>query len=161
MRQKAANRQTYLKAYANQQRKIAKTEAYIRKNKAGTRAKSAKSRQRQLDRMDVLNPPKNNRKAKFEFPYVATASNLLLQTQDLVIGYDQALVKSAFNFSVGGNEKVAITGFNGIGKTTLLKTLLGKLKPIYGSYELSVTAKLAYFKKVLAWPNKKMTPLKY
>ena len=161
MRQKAANRETYLKAYANQQRKIAKTEAYIRKNKAGTRAKSAKSREKQLARMDVLTPPKNNRRAKFEFPYVATASNLLLQTQDLVIGYDQALVKSAFNFSVGGDEKVAITGFNGIGKTTLLKTLLGQLKPIYGSYDLSVTAKLAYFKQDLTWPNNNMTPLQY
>lgn len=161
LRQKAANRETYLKAYANQQRKIAKTEAYIRKNKAGTRAKSAKSREKQLARMDVLTPPKNNRKARFEFPYVATASNLLLQTQDLVIGYDHALVKSAFNFSVGGDEKVAITGFNGIGKTTLLKTLLGQLKPIYGSYELSVTAKLAYFKQDLTWPNSNMTPLQY
>lgn len=161
MRQKAANRETYLKAYANQQRKIAKTEAYIRKNKAGTRAKSAKSREKQLARMDVLTPPKNNKKANFEFPYSATASNLLLQTQDLVIGYDHALVKSAFNFSVGGNEKVAITGFNGIGKTTLLKTLLGQLKPIYGGFDLSVTAKLAYFKQDLAWPNNNMTPLQY
>ncbi|MDF7638277.1 ABC-F family ATP-binding cassette domain-containing protein [Lactobacillus sp. ESL0791] len=161
LRQKAANRETYLKAYANQQRKIQKTEAYIRKNKAGTRSKSAKSREKQLERMDILQPPKNNRQARFDFPYVETASNLLLQTQDLVIGYDQALVKEAFNFSVGGNEKVAITGFNGIGKTTLLKTLLGQLKPIYGSYDLSVTAKIAYFKQDLVWPNNNMTPLQY
>lgn len=160
-RQKAANRETYLKAYANQQRKIAKTEEYIRKNKAGTRAKSAKSREKQLARMDILNPPKNNKKAKFDFPYVATASNLLLQTQDLVIGYDQALVKTAFNFSVGGSEKVAITGFNGIGKTTLLKTLLGQIKPIYGNFDLSITAKLAYFKQDLTWPNGNMTALQY
>lgn len=95
------------------------------------------------------------------FPYVDTASNLLLQTQDLVIGYDQALVKSAFNFSVGNGEKVAVTGFNGIGKTTLLKTLLGKLKPIYGNFELSSTAKLGYFQQDLVWPNKNMTPLQY
>ena len=161
MRQKAQDRETYLKAYQNQQRKIAKTEAYIRKNKAGTRAKSARSRQKQLDRMEKLTPPQNNKRAKFDFPYVATASNLLLQTQDLVIGYDRALVKHAFNFSVGGNEKVAVTGFNGIGKTTLLKTLLGKLKPVYGNFELSATAKLAYFKQDLAWPNKNMTPLQY
>lgn len=161
LRQKEANRETYLKAYANQQRKIAKTEAYIRKNKAGSRSKSAKSREKQLAKMDILTPPKGNHKAKFDFPYVATASNLLLQTQDLVIGYDHALVKSAFNFSVGGNEKVAITGFNGIGKTTLLKTLLGEIKPIYGNYELSVTAKLAYFKQDLAWPNNNMTALQY
>lgn len=161
LKQKQANRETYLKAYANQQRKIAKTEAYIRKNKAGTRAKSAKSREKQLARMDILTPPKNNRKAKFEFPYVATASNLLLQTQDLVIGYDHALIKSAFNFSVGGDEKVAVTGFNGIGKTTLLKTLLGQIKPIYGNFELSVTAKMAYFQQDLVWPNKNMTPLQF
>lgn len=161
MRQKEANRQTYMKAYANQQRQIAKTEAYIRKNKAGTRAKSARSRQKQLDRMEILPPPQNGKKAKFDFPYVETASNLLLQTQDLVIGYDQALVKEAFNFSVGNGEKVAITGFNGIGKTTLLKTLLGQIPPIYGGFDLSATAKLAYFKQDLTWPNQNMTPLQY
>ncbi|MGN1407047.1 ABC-F family ATP-binding cassette domain-containing protein [Lactobacillus sp.] len=161
LRQKEANRQTYLKAYANQQRQIAKTEAYIRKNKAGTRAKSARSRQKQLDRMEILTPPQNGKKAKFDFPYVETASNLLLQTQDLVIGYDQALVKEAFNFSVGNGEKVAITGFNGIGKTTLLKTLLGQIPPIYGGFDLSATAKLAYFKQDLTWPNQNMTPLQY
>ncbi|QJD73016.1 ABC-F family ATP-binding cassette domain-containing protein [Lactobacillus acetotolerans] len=161
LRQKNANRDTYMKAYANQQRKITKTKAYIRKNKAGSRSKSAKSREKQLAHMDVLNPPKNNRKVRFEFPYVATASNLLLQTQNLVIGYDKPLVKEPFNFSVGGDEKVAITGFNGIGKTTLLKTLLGQLKPIKGSYELSVTAKIAYFKQDLAWPNNNMTALQY
>ncbi|BDR61053.1 ABC-F family ATP-binding cassette domain-containing protein [Lactobacillus xylocopicola] len=161
MRQKSANRETYQKAFSNQQRKIAKTEAYIRKNKAGTRSKSAKSRERQLSKLEVLSPPKGNRRPRFEFPYVETASNLLLQTQDLVIGYDQALVKEAFNFSVGGSEKVAITGFNGIGKTTLLKTLLGQLEPIFGTFELSTTAKVAYFKQDLSWPNKNMTPLQY
>ncbi|MDO4912573.1 MAG: ABC-F family ATP-binding cassette domain-containing protein [Lactobacillus sp.] len=161
LKQKAANRETYLKAYANQQRKIAKTEAYIRKNKAGTRAKSAKSREKQLARMDVLNPPKQNKRANFEFPYVATASNLLLQTSDLVIGYDQPLVKAPFNFSVGGNEKVAITGFNGIGKTTLLKTLLKKIPAISGEFDLSVTAKLAYFKQDLRWPNQNMTAIQF
>ncbi|MCO6527383.1 MAG: ABC-F family ATP-binding cassette domain-containing protein [Lactobacillus sp.] len=161
MKQKAANRETYLKAYTNQQRKIAKTEAYIRKNKAGTRAKSAKSRERQLAKLEVLNPPKGNRHVQFEFPYVATAANLLLQTQDLVIGYDRPLVKQAFNFSLGGNEKVAITGFNGIGKSTLLKTLLGKLPAISGHFEISVATKIAYFKQDLTWPNNNMTPLQY
>ena len=161
LRQKEADRESYLKAYANQQRKIQKTEAYIRKNKAGSRSKSAKSREKQLAKMEILTPPQNNKKAHVLFPYVDTASNLLLQTQDLVIGYEQALVKSAFNFSVGNGEKVAVTGFNGIGKTTLLKTLLGKLKPIYGNFELSSTAKLAYFQQDLAWPNKNMTPLQY
>lgn len=161
LRQKEADRESYLKAYANQQRKIQKTEAYIRKNKAGSRSKSAKSREKQLDKMDILTPPQNNRKASFEFPYVSTASNLLLQTRDLVIGYDKALIKKAFNFSVANGEKIAVTGFNGIGKTTLLKTLLGDLKPIYGDFELSSTAKLAYFQQDLTWPNKNMTPLQY
>ena len=161
LRQKEADRESYLKAYANQQRKIKKTEAYIRKNKAGSRSKSAKSREKQLSKIDILTPPQNNKRAHVQFPYVATASNLLLQTQDLVIGYEEPLVKAAFNFSVGNGEKVAVTGFNGIGKTTLLKTLLGQLKPIKGSFDLSTTAKLAYFKQDLTWPNKNMTPLQY
>ena len=161
LRQKEADRESYLKAYANQQRKIKKTEAYIRKNKAGSRSKSAKSREKQLSKMNILTPPQNNKRAHVQFPYVATASNLLLQTQNLIIGYDNPLVKAAFNFSVGNGEKVAVTGFNGIGKTTLLKTLLGQLKPIKGNFELSATAKLAYFKQDLTWPNKNMTPLQY
>ena len=161
LRQKEADRESYLKAYANQQRKIKKTEAYIRKNKAGSRSKSAKSREKQLSKMEILAPPQNNKRAHVQFPYVATASNLLLQTQNLVIGYDEALVNAAFNFSVGNGEKVAVTGFNGIGKTTLLKTLLGQLSPIKGSFDLSTTAKLAYFKQDLSWPNKNMTPLQY
>ena len=161
LRQKEADRESYLKAYANQQRKIKKTEAYIRKNKAGSRSKSAKSREKQLSKMNILTPPQNNKRAHVQFPYVATASNLLLQTQNLIIGYDNPLVKAAFNFSVGNGEKVAVTGFNGIGKTTLLKTLLGQLKPIKGDFELSATAKLAYFKQDLTWPNKNMTPLQY
>ncbi len=86
LRQKEADRESYLKAYANQQRKIQKTEAYIRKNKAGSRSKSAKSREKQLAKMEILTPPQNNKKAHVLFPYVDTASNLLLQTQDLVIG---------------------------------------------------------------------------
>ncbi|MCH3905099.1 MAG: ATP-binding cassette domain-containing protein [Lactobacillus sp.] len=162
MKQKEADRQTYLKAYANQQRKIAKTEAYIRKNKAGSRAKSARSREKQLARMDRLTIPQHDHHAHFEFPYVDTASNLLLETRDLVIGYQgKPLVKHAFNFSVGANEKVAVTGFNGIGKTTLLKTLLGQLTPVAGDFELSTTVKMTYFQQDLVWPNKNMTPLQY
>lgn len=161
LKQKEANRETYLKAFENQQAKIEKTEAYIRKFKAGTRSKSAQSRVKQLNRMERLDPPKINKAATFSFPYTDTVSRILLQTQDLVIGYDKALVEEAFNFSVGNGEKVAITGFNGIGKSTLLKTLLGELKPIYGGFDINRTTKIAYFKQDLKWDNGNMTPFQF
>lgn len=162
LKQKEANRETYLRAYENQRAKIEKTEAYIRKFKAGSRSKSAQSRVKQLNRMDKMDPPKQNKTSNFEFPYVETASNILLQTQDLVIGYNnEALVQSAFNFSVGNGEKVAITGFNGIGKSTLLKTILGEIPAIYGGYDINQTAKIAYFKQDLNWENGNMTPFQF
>ncbi len=163
LRQKAANRQSYLKAYANQQRKIEKTQAYIRKNKAGTRSKSAKSREKQLEKMTVLTPPTAHAQARFNFPVIETASNLLLQTSDLVIGYEaeKPIVKTPFNFSVGNGEKVAVTGFNGIGKSTLIKTLLGFIPALSGDFEMSATVKTAYFEQDLRWPNANMTPLQF
>ncbi|KRK37755.1 ABC transporter ATPase [Amylolactobacillus amylotrophicus DSM 20534] len=111
--------------------------------------------------MERLDPPKINKAATFSFPYTETVSRILLQTQDLVIGYDKALVEEAFNFSVGNGEKVAITGFNGIGKSTLLKTLLGELKPIYGGYDINRTTRIAYFKQDLKWDNGNMTPFQF
>lgn len=162
LKQKEANKESYLRAFENQQAKILKTEAYIRKFKAGTRSKSAQSRVKQLNRMDKMDPPKINKTSNFEFPYLPTVSRILLQAQDLVIGYDgHALVSEAFNFSVGNDEKVAITGFNGIGKSTLLKTVLGQIPAIYGGYDLNQTAKLGYFKQDLNWENGNATPFQF
>lgn len=161
LRQKAANQATYQKEYEKQQREVSKLKKYIQKNKAGTRSKSAKSREKQLDKMAILKPLSNNKSAVLNFPFVDTASQMLAETNDLVIGYDKPLLQQALNFSIGRDEKIVIQGFNGIGKSTLIKTLLGQIPPISGSVKLSQTIAVTYFKQELAWPNDNMTPLQY
>ncbi|MBA1392984.1 ABC-F family ATP-binding cassette domain-containing protein, partial [Lactobacillus sp. XV13L] len=99
LRQKAANRRTYLKTYAAQQKKITKTQAYIQKNKAGSRSKSAKSREKQLAKMTVLAPPANRIKPNFSFPYITSNSQIILETNNLRIGYQQPLLQQELNFS--------------------------------------------------------------
>ncbi|KRK64146.1 drug resistance ABC transporter ATPase [Companilactobacillus tucceti DSM 20183] len=159
MKQKAANKETYMKAYVKQQEKISKTKAYIRKFKAGTRSKSAKSREKQLAHMDVLTPPGNKKIASFNFPYQEIpSSRMVLEANDLKIGYDEPLFDQKLNFSIVSGEKMVIKGFNGIGKSTLIKTLLDIIKPIEGNYEFSEVVKIGYFKQDLVWKNKMATP---
>lgn len=159
-KQKADNRRTYLKAYANQQKKIAKEEAYIRKFKAGSRSKSAKSREKQLSHLEIMGPPENRVIPQIVFPYEITPnSTMLMEVNDLVIGYDAPILKQKVNFSISAGEKLVLKGFNGIGKSTLIKTLIGKLAPIDGQFEKSSIVKVGYFKQDLKWANKFATPL--
>lgn len=159
LRQKAADQRTYLKAYASQQKKIAKTQAYIQKNKAGSRSKSARSREKQLARMDKLTPPANRQIAQFNFPYVTSKANVILEANNLVIGYQQPLLAQPLNFSVAMGEKVVIKGFNGIGKTTLLKTIQGLLPALDGEVELAATITSAYYEQSLYWSAPLASPL--
>ena len=132
MRQKEADHETYLKAFAKQQETIKKTEAFIRKFKAGTRATMAKSREKQLARMDKLTPPGTRSKAHLAFPYAPVNRQILVDVNDLVVGYDKPLLQP-MNFSVAKDQIIAFEGFNGVGKSTLLKTLLGLLPAISGN----------------------------
>ena len=159
LRQKAANQQTYLKSYVSQQKKIAKTQAYIQKNRAGSRSKSAKSREKQLSKMKVLAPPTNRNKPNFSFPYLDNTSQIVLEVNDLKIGYQQPLLQKELNFSVAMGEKVVITGFNGIGKTTLIRTILNQIPSLGGSVRLAQTAKVAYYQQDLLWPHPLVTPI--
>ena len=87
---------------------------------------------------------------------------VLVTAKNLNYAYQsEELWKSPLSFVIQSGDRIHLKGANGSGKTTLLKTLLGKLKPIYGNFELSSTAKLAYFQQDLVWPNKNMTPLQY
>jgi ATPase subunit of ABC transporter with duplicated ATPase domains len=158
--QKKLNKEAYLKQYHAQQAKIEKTEAYIRKYKAGNRATMAKSRQKQLDRMERLTPPGSLLQPQLTFPYQPLVASLALMTEQLVIGYDQPLL-APLNLSIHTGEKVAIKGFNGIGKSTLIKTLTEKIPPISGEFHYPTNTKIAYFSQDLAWENDYLTPLSY
>jgi ATPase subunit of ABC transporter with duplicated ATPase domains len=158
--QKELNKETYLKQYHAQQTKIEKTEAYIRKYKAGNRATMAKSRQKQLDRMERLAPPGSLLQPQLTFPYQPLVASLALMTEQLVIGYDQPLL-APLNLSIHTGEKVAIKGFNGIGKSTLIKTLTEKIPALSGEFHYPANTKVAYFSQDLTWENAYLTPLSY
>ncbi|WP_125582924.1 ABC-F family ATP-binding cassette domain-containing protein [Lacticaseibacillus suibinensis] len=160
MRQKEADHDTYMKAYEKQQTEIKKQEAFIRKFKAGTRSTMAKSREKQLARMTKLTPPGNRAHAKLVFPYQEVQSRILIDVTDLLVGYDQPLL-APINFSVAKDEVIALEGFNGIGKTTLLRSILGELPTLGGSVEIADNVKFAYFEQELNWAVPKQTPLQF
>ena len=81
-----------------------------------------------------------------------------LKIHGLEIGYDKVLLPK-ITFEVKSGEKVVITGFNGIGKSTLLKTLMGRIPSISGNFKFADYVSLAYFEQDLIWTNPESTPL--
>ncbi|MBS4189497.1 ABC-F family ATP-binding cassette domain-containing protein [Bacillus sp. FJAT-49705] len=158
LRQKEHLRQDYIRRYNAQQRKIEKTEEYIRKNIAGNNSKIAKGRRKQLERIERIAPPTFTHKPSIQFDEVPISSHTILTVKDLEVGYESALLPK-LNFSVMGGQKLIITGFNGIGKSTLLKTLVGRISAISGYFRFSDQIKMRYYEQDLNWDNGAMTPL--
>lgn len=158
IKQKELKKEVQLKAYEKQRRQIEKDEAYIRKNKAGTRAAMAKSRQKRLDKMDRLTPPSDNLQANFSFPYIELLSSEILQVNKLSVGYDKPLL-SPVTFSMSHGEKIVLKGFNGAGKSTLIKSILGQIKTFGGTAKFVDAAIINYFTQELVWDDPTKTPL--
>lgn len=122
-------------AYEKQQKEIERLEDFIARNKARVATTNmAKSRQKQLDKMDLIEKTREKPKPVFKFKEARLPGRFLLQASDLVIGYDAPLTQP-LNLALERNRKVAVRGVNGLGKTTLLRTLLGMLVPYTGSVE--------------------------
>lgn len=128
-----------LKAYEKQRRQIEKDEAYIRKNKAGTRSTMAKSRQKRLDKLERIDPPSDNLQAHFKFPYIELLSASTLTVSGLSVGYETPLL-SPVTFSMSHGQKVVLKGFNGVGKSTLIKSILGIIPSFPDPFTLSIPA---------------------
>lgn len=119
-------------AYQKQQKEIDRLEDFIARNKARVATSNmAKSRQKKLDKMDIIELSKEKPKPNFQFTESRTPGKLLFKSDNLVIGYESALTRQV-NFELERGKKIVIKGANGIGKSTLLKTLLGELKPFHG-----------------------------
>lgn len=134
-------------AYKKQQKEIADLEDFIARNKARIATTNmAKSRQKKLDKMDVIELNKEKPKPTFRFDYSRAPGKYVIEADDLVIGYDKALTKP-LNFHVERGKKIALRGVNGLGKSTLLKTMLGVIQPISGTVKLDYYAEPAYFEQ--------------
>lgn len=143
------NKKNLESAYNRQQVEIAKLEDFVARNKARVATRNmAHSRQKKLDKMEkiVLNVEKP--KPSFEFKAARSSSRLIVQANDYVIGYDKPLSKP-FKFSLEKGQKVALVGSNGLGKTTLLKSILGMIEPISGTLEQGEFLHIGYFEQEL------------
>lgn len=133
--------------YEAQQREIKNLEDFIARNKARVATRNmANSRQKKLDKMEILEKPKEKIKPTFVFEYGTTPGRILYEAHDLVIGYDTPLSKP-INLVIERGQKIAIIGANGIGKSTLLKSLVGINKPLSGSIYQNPAIELGYFEQ--------------
>ncbi|WP_017725888.1 ABC-F family ATP-binding cassette domain-containing protein [Halalkalibacterium ligniniphilum] len=126
------NKNQHLQAYQKQQDFIKKQEEFISKNKARySTTGRAKSRQKQLDRMERIDRPEAAMKPTFEFKEARASSRYVFEGEEVEIGYTHPLLPK-LSITIERGEKIAVTGCNGVGKSTLLKTILGKIRPLSG-----------------------------
>ena len=141
-------------AYRRQQQEISELKDFVARNKARVSTRNmAMSRQKKLDKMDVIELAAEKPKPEFHFRYGRTPGRMLFETHDLVTGYDEPLSKP-LNLSMERGQKIAITGTNGIGKTTLLKSILGLIPSLSGSCELGENLQIGYFEQEVRGDNR-------
>ena len=134
-------------AYNKQQKEIADLKDFVARNKARVATRNmAMSRQKKLDKMDVIELSGEKPKPEFHFKEARTPGRYIFTTSDLVIGYDEPL-SSPLNLSMERGQKIALIGANGIGKTTLLKSILGLIPPLSGSVEQGDYLSIGYFEQ--------------
>lgn len=134
-------------AYKRQQQEIAQLQDFVARNKARVSTRNmAMSRQKKLDKMDVIELAKEKPKPEFHFQAARASGKMIFETKDLVIGYDDPLTRP-LNISMERGERIALVGANGIGKTTLLKSILGLIKPFSGSVTLGDYQYIGYFEQ--------------
>lgn len=140
-------------AYVRQQKEIANLKDFVARNKARVATRNmAMSRQKKLDKMDIIELDAEKPKPQFTFLTARTPGRVLFETKDLIIGYEDPLSRP-INFLMERKQKIILTGANGIGKTTLLKSLLGLIEPISGSVEGDDYLELGYFEQEKSQDN--------
>ncbi len=149
-------KQSQLKAaYNKQQKEIADLKDFVARNKARVATRNmAMSRQKKLDKMDMIELAAEKPKPQFNFKMARTPGRYLVETHDLVIGYEEPL-SSPLNLQMERGEKVVLTGANGIGKTTLLKSILGLIPSLEGNVELGDYLEIGYFEQESDQENKR------
>lgn len=134
-------------AYEKQQKEIADLQDFIARNKARVATTNmAKSRQKKLDKMDIIEKTHEKPKPIFAFQSARTPGRVVISGENLVLGYDEPLTKPV-SVLVERNKKIAIRGVNGLGKSTLLKTLLKMIPPVAGTVEHDQFLEVGYFEQ--------------
>ena len=143
--QKEIQMATMEAAYEAQQEYIARTEAYIRRFKAGIKSKMARGRQSQLNRLERVEGPERIEEFELRLPPAPESAERVLVLEELSVGYGENVLLKDINLVLRKGEKTALLGPNGAGKTTLLKTILGELSPVTGKAKIGNRVKIGYF----------------
>ncbi len=140
-------------AYKKQQQEIAELEDFVARNKARVATRNmAMSRQKKLDKMELIEMAREKPKPEFNFKEGRTAGRLIFETKDLVIGYDEPLSKP-LNLMMERGQKIALIGANGLGKTTLLRSIMGEIKSVSGEVDLGDNLQIGYFEQEIKERN--------
>ena len=135
------------KHYEQQQKKIAKLEDFVNRNivRAST-TKRAQARRKQLEKMDRMDRPEtDDRSIHFHFHSDKDSGNEVLDVDRAVVGYNDQKLAGPLSFSVRKPQRVGIIGPNGIGKSTLLKSILDRIPLISGSIKLGANLQIGYY----------------
>ncbi|WP_249872355.1 ABC-F family ATP-binding cassette domain-containing protein [Oceanobacillus saliphilus] len=147
------NKNQHINAYEKQQEYIKKQEEFIAKNKARySTTGRAKSRQKQLSRMERIDRPETAMKPTFSFKESRGSSRYVFEAEDLEIGYDQPLFPK-LTTEIERGDRIAVVGSNGVGKSTLLKTILGKIDPLGGKRMLGDFLFPSYYEQEVQAPS--------
>ncbi|KRM04699.1 ABC transporter, ATP-binding protein [Lactobacillus kitasatonis DSM 16761 = JCM 1039] len=137
-------------AYEKQQAEIKKDEEFIQKNLVrATTTKRAQSRRKKLEKIDRIKPPKHKNKVRIHFSSERPSGKEVLILNDLTIGYPDKTMVNDISFQVNKGDRVAVIGPNGIGKSTLLKTIMKQLKPQGGSIKYGASLDIGYYDQEL------------
>lgn len=144
---KSALYEQEMKRYEKQQDEIAKLEDFVQKNIArASTTKRAQSRRKQLDRMELLTRPLGDSKsASFHFDIEKQSGNDVLQVRDATIGYDGEPIIEHVTMRLTRGDSVALVGPNGIGKSTLLKSIVNKLQLLHGDVAFGSNVSVGYY----------------
>lgn len=142
-------------AYKRQQQEIAELQDFVARNKSRVSTRNmAMSRQKKLDKMERIELAKEKPKPEFHFLEARAAGKCIFETENLVIGYDEKEPLSRpLNLCMERGDKIALVGANGIGKTTLLKSILGLTPALSGKVTLGDYLEIGYFEQEMAPGN--------
>ncbi|MBR2967784.1 MAG: ABC-F family ATP-binding cassette domain-containing protein [Clostridia bacterium] len=159
--QREQNAKQYEEAYVRQQREIEKMTDYIERNKArAATAGMANSHKKLLDKMEIIKKPTVIYDAEFSFPYVDLHTKELLVVDKLEVGYGSPILPP-ISFTLGSETRFWLRGTNGIGKTTIIKTILNRLTRISGKTSFHPAVKVAYIEQDLTFESSEELPAQY
>ncbi len=133
-------------AYQRQQAKLAKEMRFIERFKAqAAKAAQVQSRIKQLDKVEMLEPPKRRSTLVFEFPPCPRSGDSVVKIESMSKRYGQKIIYDNFDLMIRRGERWAVMGVNGVGKSTLLKLIAGDSQPDSGTVTIGASVKLGYF----------------